>query len=239
MGPMVEATEHVDPAGNDRVVRDEVHAALTALILRAEIPPSSRVNIDAVAARFGVSTTPVREALARLESDGLVYKVHLRGYRTTGLLTRREVCDLWDFRLRIEPWAAARAAERVTGPEAEELVRWGAAVRTAPEAGDFAGVKAFSEHDEHLHRRVLALAGNAVAARAFDRMHCHLHAFRLTYDLQAGTETIDEHDAVVRAIAHGDPLEASHRMAAHLEASLARILPAARDEAPGEDAALR
>ncbi|MGN6407807.1 MAG: FCD domain-containing protein, partial [Curtobacterium sp.] len=88
-------------------------------------------------------------------------------------------------------------------------------------------------------RRILAIAGNDVAVRAFDRMHCHLHAFRLTYDQQAGTETIDEHDAIVRALAHGDPLEASHRIAAHLEASLARILPAARDEDPGADAALR
>ncbi|MGN6407844.1 MAG: GntR family transcriptional regulator, partial [Curtobacterium sp.] len=195
----MEETLTADEApANDRVVRDEMHAALTRLILRAEIPPSSRVNIDALAARFEVSATPIREALARLESDGLVYKVHLRGYRTTGLLTRREVRDLWEFRLRIEPWAAARAAEVITAAEVEELQRWVAAVRTAPQAGAFASVKAFSDHDEQLHRRILAIAGNDVAVRAFDRMHCHLHAFRLTYDQQAGTETIDEHDAIVR-----------------------------------------
>lgn len=223
----------------ERVVRDEVHALLTGLILRAEIPPSTRVNIDAVAARFGVSTTPVREALARLESDGLVHKVHLRGYRTTGLLTRREVSDLWDYRLRLEPWSAAQAAERITSDQARALRAHGAAVGDPPEAADFTAVKAFSEHDEHLHRSVMEIAGNAVVARAFERMHCHLHAFRLTYDVQAGSETVREHHALIEAIASGDPLEASHRMAAHLEASRDRILPFAADDEPGGDAALR
>jgi DNA-binding GntR family transcriptional regulator len=238
MSSMVDAMQDVTGQA-ERVVRDEVHAMLTGLILRAEIPPSARVNIDAVAARFGVSTTPVREALARLESDGLVYKVHLRGYRTTGLLTRREVIDLWDFRLRLEPWSAARAAEQISSPQAQELRDHGVSVTDPPEAADFAAVKAFSEHDEHLHRSILDVAGNAVVGRAFERMHCHLHAFRLTYDVQAGTETIREHQALIDAIAHGDPLEASHRMAAHLEASRDRILPFARNEEAGQDAALR
>jgi len=222
-----------------RDVRDEVHGLLTGLILRAEIPPDARVNIDAVAARFGVSTTPVREALARLESDGLVYKVHHRGYRTTGLLTRREVRDLWDFRLRLEPWSAAQAAERVTSDQAAGLLAHVAAVQQAPAASDFAAVSAFGEHDAALHRAVLTIAGNAVVLRSVERMHCHLHAFRLTYDVQAGVETLDEHRAVVEAIAHGDALEAAHRMSAHLEASRERLLPHARDEEPGLAASLR
>jgi DNA-binding GntR family transcriptional regulator len=239
METMVHAVEQDSEGRPDRVVRDEVHAALTSLILRAEIPPSTRVNIDALATRFRVSTTPVREALARLESDGLVYKVHLRGYRTTGLLTRREVVDLWDFRLRLEPWSAARAAERVDRVAASELRAQLDAAMTAPDDNDFAAIKTFSELDERLHRSILAIAGNEVVERAFDRMHCHLHAFRLTYDLGAGSDTIVEHRAVVEAIARADPLDAAHRMAAHLEASRDRILPFARDEEPGEGAALR
>ncbi len=217
----------------ERVVRDEAYAELTAMILRNDIPPASRINIDALAVRLGVSATPVREALARLESDGLVVKTHLRGYRTTDLLTQREVADLWDFRLRIEPYAAARVAESVTSEQARALRDEIDSLPAAPSGTGFDSYKEFSAHDERLHTAILAMAGNAVTLRAFERTHCHLHAFRLAYDAQAGHETIEEHRLVVDAIARGDAVEASHRMAAHLEASRDRLLPLARPSEEG------
>ena len=101
------------PLPRRQVLTDGVHEAIKALIMDQTIEPGARVSIDGLARRLGVSPTPVREALARLESAELVVKEPLRGYRTTPLLNRAELDDLYQFRLLIEPWAAARAAERL------------------------------------------------------------------------------------------------------------------------------
>src|SRR6266700_3458122 len=69
-----------------------------------------RINIDEIARELDVSGTPVREALARLESEGLVSRLPLRGYRVTELLTRDEVEDMYGLRLLLEPPSAAKAA---------------------------------------------------------------------------------------------------------------------------------
>jgi DNA-binding transcriptional MocR family regulator len=65
------------------VLVDDVHEAIKSMIMDGEIPPGARVSIDGLARQLSVSPTPVREALARLESAELVVKEPLRGYRTT------------------------------------------------------------------------------------------------------------------------------------------------------------
>src|SRR4029450_9369594 len=94
-----------------QVLADDVYEAVKALVMDHVIAPGARVSIDGLARQLGVSQTPIREALARLESDGLVTKEPLRGYRAPQSLTRSEGDDLFQFRLLIEPWAASRAAE--------------------------------------------------------------------------------------------------------------------------------
>src|SRR5919106_3594005 len=80
---------------------DDVHEAIKARIMDHAIAPGARVSIDGLARELGVSPTPVREALARLESAQLVVKEPLRGYPTTPLLTADQLADLYRFRLLI------------------------------------------------------------------------------------------------------------------------------------------
>ena len=203
-----------------------VYDELTARILRGELPPGARVNIDALAHEFDVSQTPVREALARLESDGLVVKELHKGYRTTPKLSPAELANLYELRLLLEPHAARRAAQRSTPETVHELQAEIRRFLTAPPGADYESYKDFRQHDARLHDLVLRMAGNPIITAAVDRTHFHLHAFRLRYDARAGRETVDEHRAIVDAIAEGDGGGAEAAMRRHLHEAPTRLLAA-------------
>lgn len=213
------------PALSRRVLADDVFEAITALVMDHVVEPGARLSIDGLAARLGVSPTPVREALARLEALGLASKEPLRGYRATALLSRAELDDLFEFRLLVEPWAAGRAAGR--GGAAETLLTLLAEMDEAPPEG-YARYRALAEHDRRFHDTVLGLAGNEHARQAFARTHCHLHIFRLHYVQQIGSTALTEHAEVARAVAAGDAAGAEAAMRAHLVASRDRLRPAAQ-----------
>ena len=95
------------------VLSDETYEAIKGMIFKHEISPGSRVNIDALSYDLQVSQTPIREALSRLESEGLIVKEPLKGFSATNLLTLKEFNDMFQFRLLIEPWAAEEAARKI------------------------------------------------------------------------------------------------------------------------------
>ena len=201
---------------------DEVYAVLQQAIMDGTIPPDERLNAGELARRFDVSPTPVREALARLESDGLVEKHPLKGYRTTDLLEEQEVIDLFELRLLLEPGSAARAAERRSAADVEVLEREIDLARSA--VGEVGAYSVLSQHDVRLHDLVFRAARNETVRLAYARTHCHLHTFRLAYTGSYVADTVDEHAALAAAIAAGDPIAAESAMRRHIEQSRERLL---------------
>src|SRR4029077_15748865 len=100
------------PPPSRQTLSDSVYEAVTELVMDQHIAAGARVNIDMVARQLNVSPTPVREALARLEMDGLVTKEPLRGYTVTPALDTKTFNDLYDVRRLVQLFAARRAAER-------------------------------------------------------------------------------------------------------------------------------
>lgn len=209
-----------------QVLADEVYSRLRSLIMESSIPPDTRINIEDVARQLDVSPTPVRESLARLESDGLVDKLPLKGYRTTELLDRDQIRELYELRLLLEPNAAAQAAVGITSARADRLrseIQSGSSPVLAQDGND-ASYQELSHHDVRLHDLVLELAGNETVRRAYARTHCHLHTFRLSYSGAFGAHTIVEHTAVVDAITSGDAAAAESAMRQHIVASRDRMM---------------
>jgi len=222
----------VGPLPRRQMLADDVHEAIKALIMDHVIPPGARVSIDGLARQLGVSPTPVREALARLESAELVVKEPLRGYRTSPLLTREQLDDLYGFRLLIEPWAAARAAEHADAGGRERLdAEMGSC--TTPSDDTYDSYKALAAHDTRFHVLVAELAGSAQVRRAFERTHCHLHIFRLHYDRGLGERTLEEHRRITRAVLDRDPVGAEAAMRDHLETACYERLRPVSEEAGG------
>ena len=214
------------------------------MIMDHEIAPGARVNIDLLSTQLEVSQTPVREALARLESDGLIAKEPLKGYKATQLLTIKELNDLFQFRLLIEPWAAEQAAKLIDNTGKTALK----AEMQSAKTGD-SQFQALTEHDSRFHALISNIYGNSTVADFYERTHCHLHLFRLFmsnklhliddesrasyirelfeqyYQSGSGQLAIKEHDAIAKAILDQKPLAAKNAMHAHIESSLKRFSP--------------
>ena len=202
---------------------DDVHEHLRAWIIDAVREPGVRLNVDAVARSLEVSPTPVREALVRLEAEGFVVKEPLRGWSITPPLDAKGLDDLYELRLLLEPWAAARATERATDADRARLAAELATCPTAPPEGGFADYRAIVDHDTRFHDLLLEIAGNHEVRQAFTRTNCHLHVFRLTYGSRMGAQALDEHRAIVDAVDAGDAVAAEGAMRQHLQQARTRI----------------
>jgi DNA-binding GntR family transcriptional regulator len=208
------------------VLVDDVYLSLKALLMDLQVAPGSRINMDALARQLSVSITPIREAFSRLEADGLVLKLALRGYTAAPLLSASEFEDLYEMRLQLEPWAAGRAAVNATEENLRELAREFESSRVAPEDRSYEGYRAFAEHDARLHRLIYQIAGNDMILSALDRLHAHLHLFRLNYSRGIGEESIAEHRAIIDAVTGRDPEAAERAMREHLTQARQRLRPA-------------
>jgi DNA-binding GntR family transcriptional regulator len=204
---------------------DGVYESVKELIMDHAVAPGDRVNIDALARQLGVSPTPVREALARLESDGLVRKRPLAGYTTTPLLTRAEFDELFEMRLLLETAAAERAAKGAVGPEELDRLRAEADLpdQTAGAIG-YAGFGAFTAQDARFHDLVAERAGNRLLRDAVVRLHSHLHLHRLDFPTAHYGVSAVEHHRIVDAIGAGDPAAARTAMRQHLTRARERHL---------------
>jgi DNA-binding GntR family transcriptional regulator len=210
-----------------RPLSDDVYDALLGLLMDHSIEPGSRLKIDVLAKDLGVSQTPVREALARLEPEGLVTKQAHRGYTATPLLDAEGVGQLYAMREQLEPFSARLAAPRV-GPD--ELAALGALVTAMRKeaaqpsgAGGYPGHRGFVDHDAEFHRFIAEHSGNALLVDAVARLRAHLHLYRLYFDHGIEAETSAEHEQIVAALASGRGAAAEKAMRDHIRQSYRRI----------------
>ncbi|MCA0251291.1 MAG: GntR family transcriptional regulator [Actinobacteria bacterium] len=215
----------------------DVYETLRGWLMEGRIPPGERLTIDALARELGVSATPVREAIGRLEGDNLVVWTSGRGAVASPVLDFSELKQLYEFRLLIEPWAARCAAvQRLSNPGAflsSEIAAFEALVGSG---ADLAREKAFA-HDMRFHESVVAATENAFIVNAYEQSHCHLHIFRLEYTATDVFLTIGEHRAMAKAIEDCDPAAAAAVAEEHIRNSFERAAAAFRKGAVRDTAA--
>lgn len=215
-------SDHSDlPQGQSvyRRIMDEIRAG--ALV------PGARLREVDLAARFGISRTPVREALRLLESEGLV--VHLpRQGASLRQLAHAEVVELYEMRAVLEGTAARLAARAATGVELAELSALNADLAQAP-----AGAPA-QALNRQFHRTLLDAARNRFLIRAMQGLQRTMLILGPTTLAEADRASLAlaEHGAVLEALAARDGAAAEAAMRAHVDAALAARLRAMRSLEP-------
>ena len=202
------------------------HARLRHAIVRLELEPGSPVSEAGLVARFGFSKAAVRAALARLRAEGLVLAEPRRGHRIAPL-TVRDVREIYDLRLLLEPSAAAEAAGRIAP---EELARLRALSAAELDLDDPASTERFLEANRAVHVSVARAAGNRRRAELVARLLDDSERVRLAA-LRAGAagrglRARAEHQELLDALEAGHGAEAERLMTAAITAFREEILAA-------------
>jgi DNA-binding GntR family transcriptional regulator len=195
-------------------VVDQVHAALREQILSGELERGSRLPQETLAAEFGVSRTPLREALRRLAAEGLVTLQPNYG-ATVSQLDFGDMRDAWTARLVIEPPAARMGAERRPEPE---LDRMQAAIDRQRAVGDPA---ASLDANRDFHLALVAASGNPHLIHLAELLWVARISVAI-YTAQAaqvgGTAAwSNEHDGILAAMRAGDGDAAERLTREHIE----------------------
>ncbi|MBX9422134.1 GntR family transcriptional regulator [Streptomyces lateritius] len=148
-------------------VRGQILDALRAALVDGELVPGEVYSAPALGERFGVSATPVREAMQRLAVEGAVEVVPNRGFRVTER-TPRELAELAEVRALIEVPVMLRLARTVPAARWAGLRPLAEATSAAAARGDRAH---YAEADRAFHRAVLSLAGNEQLLAVADDLH--------------------------------------------------------------------
>ncbi|HEX2018386.1 MAG TPA: GntR family transcriptional regulator [Aurantimonas sp.] len=192
----------------------DIRDALEQEIVTGTRDAGERLDESVLATRFGVSRTPVREAINQLASAGLIEQIPNRGafVRHIGL---GELVEMFDVMAELEGMAGRLAARRAEPQSLESLRRALAACEQAAALND---PDAYYYENERFHHAIYDACGNAFLATEARRLHHRLKAHRrLQLRVpQRMRQSLAEHDRVVEAILAGDGEAAERELRAHI-----------------------
>ena len=212
-----------------RALVDKLASQLHARVLSGELPSGTRLRQEALAEEFGVSRTPVREALRKLQAGGLVELQPNRGAVVRGL-SPREIRDAYEVRAALEGLAAGLAAERINRDQLERLNRVQDEFRTALEktvarrrGGREVGereVRRWGSANDDFHQTIHEASGNDVLAGALAQLHRNFPRDLSRLVVSESTAMLEanvrEHEAILEALSRHDATAAQELMQRHV-----------------------
>lgn len=198
-------------------LRRQVAHALRAALVAGEMRPGTVYSAPALAEQFGVSATPVREAMLDLAKEGLVEAVRNKGFRVTEL-SERDLDEITQVRLLIEVPTVADIAARndpAKRAEVEALRPLAREIERYARESDLIG---YIEADRRFHLQLLALAGNAHLVEVIGNLRARSRLYGLQGLAAQGIlqDWTGEHEHLVDLVLAGDPEEAADYMRQHI-----------------------
>ncbi|HEX2314785.1 MAG TPA: GntR family transcriptional regulator [Thermomonospora sp.] len=191
---------------------DEVAAGLREMIMDGRVRPGQYLRLERLAAEFGISVTPVREALQSLRSEGFVQLEPRRGF-VVAPLSRQDVKDLFWVQAGIAAELAARAARTMTTGGLKELTAIQHAMGQAVADGR---IDLVEEHNHGFHRSINLAARSAKLAWSLGSVARYVPR-GLYGRMPAWPRTaLDDHESVLEALREADPAKAGTAMRVHV-----------------------
>ena len=199
---------------NHKPLREIVYEELKRQIMVGEIAPGTRMMEVELAEEMGVSRTPVREAIRKLEKEGLVTIEPRRGAYASDI-SAKDMVDILEVRQDLEGMAAGIAAQKITDEGRIELEN---IARKYKESVDKEDIEEIIKNDEAFHKYIVGLSGNKTLIKMVSQVQELALRFRYIYyeDFSRFKNQPSEHQAIVDAIAGGDVAGARKYAEEHL-----------------------
>ena len=187
---------------NHRPLREIVYEELKRQILVGEIAPGTRMMEVDLAEEMGVSRTPVREAIRKLEKEGLVTIEPRRGAYASDI-SIKDILDVLEVRQTLEGMAASLAARKVTEEEKQDFIRANAAYKAAILSGN---TDEIIKNDEYFHQLIVNYSDNKTLTQLLSQVQELALRFRYIYydDFSRYERMPKEHEEIEEAILSGD-----------------------------------
>jgi DNA-binding GntR family transcriptional regulator len=207
-----------------RSLHDELVVLLHDMILAGDLKPGDKVSEQGLCQRFGVSRTPLREALKVLASDGLIHLAPNRG-ATIAQISREEVIELFPIMGALEALAGELAAERITDGEVSRLREMHQAMGEHYRRGETAP---YLKLNRAIHEAIFDAAANAELTQLYKTLLVRTHAVRFTARKSPARwdEAMRDHDEMQAAIEARDGARLSKILKLHLRHKTASVLEA-------------
>ena len=198
----------------DRLPSAKIRDSLEQRIVEGELGNGKRLDETELSSFYGVSRTPVREALQRLAESGLAEHLPRRGtfVRSPSL---SQLVEMFEVMAELECMAIRLAARRATTNDIDALKKDNETCRAAVAAND---TKKYYEVNARLHGRIYQMSGNGFLASEARRLHDRLRPFRRLQLRVRGRmeESMAEHDIILAALRDGDADRAMETMKKHI-----------------------
>ncbi len=193
-------------------LRDVVFNTLRQAILTGELKPGDRLMEIHLANKLGVSRTPIREAIRKLELEGLVTMIPRRGAEVAQI-TEKSMNDVLEVRRAMDALCTELACDRISE---EEMVALGAATNNFAEAVKTKDIRKCAQADVEFHDIIVKATGNMRLVQLINNLSEQMYRYRFEYlkDVSRYSSLIEEHRTIYESIKHRD--KAAARVAAEL-----------------------
>ena len=203
-------------------LRDVVFNTLRQAILRGELKPGERLMEIQLANKLGVSRTPIREALRKLELEGLVNMVPRKGAEVADI-TEKSLRDVLEVRKALEELSVQLACEKITEEEIEELKRVAERFKDTLDDQD---VTKIAEADVAFHDVIYTATDNHNLILLLNNLREQMYRYRVEYlkKEEAYPQLIAEHEELIDNISKRNKEEATRIMCEHIDNQVATVI---------------
>ena len=212
-------------------LRDVVFNTLRQAILKGELKPGERLMEIQLANKLGVSRTPVREAIRKLELEGLVLMIPRKGAE----ITRQDMEDVLEVRTALEELAVKDACDHITDAQLSELKKASNEFKKALLEGK--DLVTCADADMHFHDVILSATNNRRLIQMLNNLSEQMYRYRMEYlkDERTHKTLIEEHDAIRRALKKHDKVKAGAAIRVHIDNQKRSILDSLTEKEEDEE----
>ena len=196
-------------------LRDVVFNTLRQAILTGELKPGERLMEIHLANKLGVSRTPIREAIRKLELEGLVTMIPRRGAEVAQI-TEKSMNDVLEVRRAMDALCVELACDRITPEELQELKKACDTFEAAVKTGD---IKQIARTDVALHDIIVQATGNQRLIQLVNNLSEQMYRYRFEYikDASQRERLIEEHKNIYESIVCKDKERAAQAARVHID----------------------